>query len=69
MKDGDFSYLDNNKKIIIRNFDVQNPKLRIYGANKRMSSLFSEISLNSPIKKIKKNKKYKNGKYNTYIRQ
>ena len=53
MKDGDFSYLDNNKKIIIRNFDVQNPKLRIYGANKRMSSLFSEISLNSPIKKIK----------------
>ena len=53
MKDGDFSYLDNNKKIIIRNFDVQNPKLRIYGANKRMSSLFSEISLDSPIKKIK----------------
>ena len=55
MSDGDFNYLFNNVRIIIKNFDVQNPKLRIYGANQRYSSLCSELSLYH-----KKKKKIKN---------
>ena len=46
-QNGDFIYLYNNKKIIIQNFDVQNPKLRIYGTRQRYSSLCSELSLHS----------------------
>ena len=55
MPDGDFNYLYNNMRIIIRNFDVQNPKLRIYGANQRYSSLCSELSLYPKNKKKTKN--------------
>ena len=59
-QNGDFIYLYNNKKIIIQNFDVQNPKLRIFGARQRYSSLCSELSLYSQIQNQKfdvKNKK------------
>ena len=52
MPDGDFNYLYNNIRIIIRNFDVQNPKLRTYGARQRYSSLCSELSLHSQNNKI-----------------
>ena len=72
MPDGDYNYLYNNIRIIIRNFDVQNPKLRTYGARERYSSLVSELSLhlqknriihrhkginNKNVKKIKENSK------------
>ena len=43
LNNNDFYYLYNDKKIIIKNFDVQNPKLRIYGTNLRYSSLCSEL--------------------------
>ena len=52
MPDGDFNYLYNNIRIIIRNFDVQNPKLRTYGARERYSSLVSELGLHLQKNKI-----------------
>ena len=39
-EDGDFYYNYNGVNIIIKNFDVQNPKLRVFGARKRYSSIF-----------------------------
>ena len=39
-EDGDFYYNYNGIHIIIKNFDVQNPKLRVFGARKRYSSIF-----------------------------
>ena len=39
-EDGDFYYNYNDVNIIIKNFDVQNPKLRVFGARKRYSSIF-----------------------------
>ena len=51
-EDGDFYYKYNNIFIIIKNFDVQNPKLRIFGARQRFSSILSE---EEPITKIEKN--------------
>lgn len=42
MEDGDFNYKDNNMHIIIKNFDVQNPKLRVFGVRQRYSSIVSE---------------------------
>ena len=54
-QNGDFIYLYNNKKIIIQNFDVQNPKLRIFGARQRYSSLCSELSLYSQIQNQNQN--------------
>ena len=51
-KDGDFYYKFNNRFIIIKNFDVQNPKLRVFGARQRFSSILSE---EDPITKIEKN--------------
>ena len=41
-EDGDFHYKYNGIHIIIRNFDVQNPKLRVFGARKRYSSVFDD---------------------------
>ena len=42
MEDGDFNYKKDNMRIIIKNFDVQNPKLRVFGARKRYSSIMFE---------------------------
>ena len=42
MEDGDFNYKNDNMRIIIKNFDVQNPKLRVFGARKRYSSITFE---------------------------
>ena len=52
MRDGDFSCKYNNIRIIIKNFDVQNPKLRVYGARHRFSSIMSEEESNSQITKL-----------------
>jgi hypothetical protein len=41
-EDGDFYYNYNGIHIIIKNFDVQNPKLRVFGARKRYSSIFHD---------------------------
>ena len=41
-EDGDFYYNYNGVHIIIKNFDVQNPKLRVFGARKRYSSIFCD---------------------------
>ena len=41
-EDGDFYYNYNGVHIIIKNFDVQNPKLRVFGARKRFSSIFCD---------------------------
>ena len=41
-EDGDFYYNYNDIHIIIKNFDVQNPKLRVFGARKRYSSIFHD---------------------------
>ena len=51
MKDDDFNYKYNNIRIIIKNFDVQNPKLRVFGARQRYSSIVSEEESNSQISK------------------
>ena len=52
-ENGDFIYFFNNKKIIIQNFDVQNPKLRIFGARQRYSSLCCDLEINSQKKQYK----------------
>ena len=44
-EDGDFYYNYNGIHIIIKNFDVQNPKLRVFGARKRYSSIFHDDDL------------------------
>ena len=41
-EDGDFDYKSDNLHIIIKNFDVQNPKLRVFGARQRYSSIVSD---------------------------
>ena len=51
MKDDDFNYKYNNMRLIIKNFDVQNPKLRVFGARQRYSSIVSEEESNSQISK------------------
>ena len=48
MDDGDFNYKYNNIRIIIKNFDVQNPKLRVFGARQRYSSILYEEENNFP---------------------
>ena len=57
-KNGDFYYIYENKKIIIKNFDVQNPKLRIYGTRLRYSSLCTE--LDNKINTLTQNKNLEN---------
>ena len=48
MEDGDFNYKDkDNIRIIIKNFDVQNPKLRVFGSRLRYSSIVLEDENNS----------------------
>ena len=83
MEDGDFNYKDDNIRIIIKNFDVQHPKLRVYGARQRYSSIFVDEENNSQnvkkdlpkennhlllFKQIKENIKYPGKKnYNIYF--
>ena len=42
MEDGDFNCKYGNTIINIKNFDVQNPKLRVYGCRQKFTSIFSE---------------------------
>lgn len=42
MEDGDFNCKYGNIIINIKNFDVQNPKLRVYGCRQKFTSIFSE---------------------------
>ena len=53
-EDGDFYYNYNGVHIIIKNFDVQNPKLRVFGARKRYSSIFCDDDI-VPLGSNKKN--------------
>jgi len=51
-EDGDFYYNYNGVHIIIKNFDVQNPKLRVFGARKRYSSIFCDDDIISKEAKV-----------------
>ena len=42
MEDGDFNCKYGNIVINIKNFDVQNPKLRVFGCRQKFASIFSE---------------------------